>query len=311
MDHPVQWPDGKRFAFTIFDDPDSQSLECSRRVYGLLADLGFRTTKGIWPLPADPARASDRGLTCEREEYIAWLRKLQGRGFELGYHNATSHTSTRVEVAESLERFVRLFGRDPVTMSNHYHAHEAVYWGPERLSGWRRVLYDGVTRGRNRHKSFGHVQGDMRFWGDLCREKVRYVRNFVYRGINTLRACPYMPYHDVERPFVRFWYASSEGAEVRSFVNCIAEANQDRLEAEGGACIMYAHFGHGFLADGELHAGFRQLMMRLSRRPGWFVPAGEMLDYLRARNGGHRITQSERARLEKAWLWEKLRHGTS
>ena len=27
----------------------------------------------------------------------------------------------------------------------------------------------------------------------------------------------------------------------------LTEAAQDRLEAEGGACIMYTHFGHGFV----------------------------------------------------------------
>ena len=38
---------GESFAFTIFDDPDSQTLEAGREVYTLLADLGFRTTKGV------------------------------------------------------------------------------------------------------------------------------------------------------------------------------------------------------------------------------------------------------------------------
>ena len=66
--------------------------------------------------------------------------------------------------------------------------------------------------------------------------------------INTLRACPIMPYHDPQRPFVNQWYASSEGANCASFNAMLTEAAQDRLEAEGGACIMYTHFGHGFVA---------------------------------------------------------------
>ena len=32
----------------------------------------------------------------------------------------------------------------------------------------------------------------------------------------------------------------------------IAEPNQDRLEAEGGICIMYTHFAKGFCEDGVL-----------------------------------------------------------
>ena len=34
----VTWPQGKRFAFTVFDDPDSQTLEAGRAVYSFLAD---------------------------------------------------------------------------------------------------------------------------------------------------------------------------------------------------------------------------------------------------------------------------------
>ena len=48
----VQWPEGKAFAFTVFDDPDAQSYEDGRVVYSFLDDLGFRTTRGVWPGPA-------------------------------------------------------------------------------------------------------------------------------------------------------------------------------------------------------------------------------------------------------------------
>ena len=35
----LRWPDGKRFAFSIFDDPDSQTLETSKAVYSLSSFL--------------------------------------------------------------------------------------------------------------------------------------------------------------------------------------------------------------------------------------------------------------------------------
>ena len=37
---PMLWPDGKRFAFTVFDDTDRATLDNVREVYALLADLG-------------------------------------------------------------------------------------------------------------------------------------------------------------------------------------------------------------------------------------------------------------------------------
>ena len=42
---PVRWPHGRRFAFTVFDDPDAQTVESGRPVYALLADLGI----GLFP----------------------------------------------------------------------------------------------------------------------------------------------------------------------------------------------------------------------------------------------------------------------
>jgi hypothetical protein len=56
-----------------------------------------------------------------------------------------------------------------------------------------------------------------------------------------------MPFHDPDRPFVKYWFASSEGPSVQTFNETLSEANQEKLEAEGGACIMYTHFANGFL----------------------------------------------------------------
>jgi hypothetical protein len=307
---PRTWPDGKSFAFTIFDDPDAQTFEASRAVYGLLDDMGFRTTKGVWPNCADPALASDCGETCANPAYVEWLRDLQQRGFEIGFHNATSHTSAREQTRQGLDRFEQLFGHAPHTMANHYHARESIYWGPARLTGLNRVFYQALTLGRRRDESAGHIPGHPYFWGDLCKERVRYVRNFVFPEINTLAVCPQMPYHDPLRPYVNFWFASSEGANSRSFLDRISEASQDRLEEQGGACIMYVHFGHGFFEHGALNSRFADLMSRLSRKNGWFVPVGQLLDHLRGGNTPA-IARRDRARLERRWLRHKMRTGTS
>ncbi len=195
-------------------------------------------------------------------------------------------------------------------MANHYNA-EAIYWGPARVTPPLRTLYNVATLGRTHGVHAGEVEGHASFWGDLCRERIRYCRNFVYADVNTLAACPSMPYHDPRRPFVNAWYASTEGSNVSRFVETLSEANQDRLEAEGGACVMYTHFGHGYLEDGQLHARFKALMIRLSRKNGWFVPVSTLLDHLRRSRDRIVITDAERQSLERRWLWEKMFRGTS
>jgi hypothetical protein len=304
------WPEGKSFAFTIFDDPDGQTTAVGREVYAFLRDLGFRTTKGVWPLHGGTPRTCIGGC-CEDADYLEWCLTLQQEGFEIGYHNATQNTAPRDTTEAGLKRFAEIFGHSPVTMSNHYNSDEGIYWGDDRLSGSRRAIYNLATRGGNRGRFFGHVSGHPLFWGDLCKTHVRYVRNFVFRDINTLRTCPIMPYFDAERPLVNNWYASSEGSDRSRFVETIAEAHQDRLAEEGGASIMYTHFGHGYMDRGKLDRRFVELMTRLSRMNGWFVPAGTLLDHLRATRGTHLLSGQERRALEWRWLIAKIRHGTS
>jgi hypothetical protein len=129
----------------------------------------------------------------------------------------------------------------------------------------------------------------------------------VYPEINTIKACPIMPYFDAKRPYVNNWFASSEGSDCRAFCRTISGANQERLEEEGGACIMYTHFGRGdFYGGGQINLNFRKLMERMSRRNGWFVPVSTILDYIEGERGRHVISGKERNRLERKWLIHKI-----
>jgi len=306
---PIQWPESRRFAFTIFDDPDGQSLSVTRLVYSFLADLGFRTSIGVWPLGIR-RKVNSGGETCANHDYRSFLQELQQKGFEIAFHNAAPHSSTREEVIESLDLFRSYFGSDPMAMANHYNT-DAMYWGPARVGGWRRAVYNLATGGRNQKSFFGHVEGHSSFWGDVCRDRIRYCRNFVYADINTLRMCPWMPYSDPLRPYVHYWYAGSEGAQGGAFLRTLRNQHQDRLEAEGGVCIMYTHFGHGFVENGKLTAEFQRVMQRLAAKNGWFVPVSGLLDFLMKTKGPAVLDDKVRRRLETRWLREKLSRRTS
>jgi hypothetical protein len=99
---PIFWPERPHFAFNIFDNPNGQTLETSRLVYGFLADLGFRTTIAVWPLGAR-REPNSGGETCANPLYADHLRSLAARGFEIAWHGATLHTSLRPETLEGLE----------------------------------------------------------------------------------------------------------------------------------------------------------------------------------------------------------------
>jgi hypothetical protein len=306
----ISWPGGKQFAFTIFEDPDALTIEQSRETYGFLAEQGFRTTAGVWTLDPGDARRNSPGITCDNAEYRGWMQELQAAGFEIGLHSVAPGSLTRPEIEVGLARFREYFGGDPVTMANHYNA-DAMYWGPARLTGINRALYSAATRGASAGRFFGECDGHESFWGDLCRQHIRYCRNFVFRELNTLKACPVMPYHDPDRPYVNFWYASAEASNLPRFLERTTDEAVDRLEEEGGAAILYTHFGHGYHESGSLDARFKRIMTRVAKKNGWFVPVSVLLRYLETQGNGQPIARKLRGQMERRWLWAKLRHGTS
>jgi hypothetical protein len=308
---PSRFPDKKAFAFSIFDDTDGATEANVGPVYRLLAELGMRTTKSVWPLPA-VAEAPIGGATLQDPGYLSFVRGLQSEGFEIGFHNARNFDSPREITAQGLAAFVELLGEGPRTHCNHHDNRENMYWGPQRLnSAALRLGYNLATLGRYRRRFQGHVEGSPYFWGDLCREHLRYVRNFVFDEINLDLINPTMPYHDPGKPYVRAWFSSSEGGTVERFCRLLREENQDRLDAQGGVCIVYTHFAQGFTDQGVLHPEFERLLRRLARKDGWFVPVGTLLDALAPGGVAPPIPPRELRRMEGRWLSAKLRAGSS
>lgn len=307
----MEWPEQKKFAFTVVDDTDKATVENVKPVYDLLAESGIKTTKTVWPIAPVP-EGRYGGLTCEDAEYLKWLYTLKDKGFEIAFHGATDYTSPREDTGRAIEIFHKLFGNEQFLYCTHADQKEGIYWGNYRISGIRRMIYHLATRFQRFNCSRGHLEGDPLFWGDLCQKHVNYVRNFTYREINTLKICWEMPYHDPSRPYVNYWFASSDGADVNSFCELISEENQDLLEQERGACIVYTHFAKDFSIDGELNPEFARLIRALSRRDGWFVPASIMLDYLRSQAGWRTDIAPKRLRqLEWKWVFGKLASGTT
>jgi len=307
------WPDGKRFAFTIVDDTDSATVDNVKPVYDLLADHGFRTTKTVWPLRASGEPASRFG-SLEHSDYRDWVVQLGVQGFEIAIHGAADEPSTRESVVRALDRFRETFGSGPRMHVNHVGQEELIYWYEDRLHGLARQLYrmaNRVKQRKLRSSNLGHVVGSPYFWGDLCRDHIEYVRNLTFANINTLREDPMMPYHDPSRPYVNYWYSATEASTRARFCDRLSERNMDRLAEEGGACILYTHFAFGFVENGVLDRRTRDILERLARLPGWFVPCSTLLDHLRSRPGWAPVANpAVLRRMELRWMAEKFRNGT-
>jgi len=303
---PVRFPGGREFAFTIFDDTDKCTVANVGPVYELLSNCGMRTTKSVWPLSAT-REAILTGQTLEDGDYLEFILGLKEKGFEIGLHSVAPHGAYTDEVKAGLERFRELIGQNPRSHANHHVNEDNIYWGASRLtSRMCRWTYRLATLRRN-EKFYGHVETSPYFWGDLCKEYVTYVRNFTFQEINLRNVNPTMPYHDPARPYVNYWFSSTSAPTAEAFREALCEENQQRLADEGGICIVYTHLACGFVEDGVVDPEFRRLIEMMARRNGWFVPVGELLDYLLAQGQGGVIPRRELIHMERRWLWEQIR----
>jgi hypothetical protein len=304
MTSGLDFPGGARFAFTIMDDTDVATVENVRPIYRLLQSLGMRTTKTVWPVRCEEGSRNYRlSETMDDARYRDFVVDLHGRGFEMAFHGATMETSTRDRTALALERFRCAFGAPPRVHANHAHNRDNLYWGSARVD-------DPVLRSlcrlvfRQPAEFFqGHCVGSPYWWGDLCLEQIEYVRNLTFSEINVLRVNPSMPYRDPRRPYVRWWFSTSDAEDVDEFNELLRPDNQHQLETDGGVCIVTTHLGKGFGRGDKAHPETQRLLEMLAGRNGWFPPVGELLDWLRTRRRSDRLPAREWRRMQ--WRWAR------
>lgn len=176
-----KFPDGKRFAFTIFDDTDLSTATNIRPVYDLLFTLGMQSTKSVWPL-ASVSDGWHGGSSLQEPDYLRFICSLRDRGFEIALHNVRNHDSTRILIDQGLEEFRRLIGYYPRVHANHSRNRDNIYWGVARFDKIGRLYRAcAAVLGEDERPFEGHDPSTEYFWGDLCRERVDYVRNLVFR----------------------------------------------------------------------------------------------------------------------------------
>jgi hypothetical protein len=295
----ITWPHGRAFAFTIFDDTDWATVGNVAPVYRFLAALGVRTTKSVWPLHCDP---HDRfaGQSLQDPDYLDFIRELQSEGFEIAYHGARAGDNPRSVTREALDAFRELIGHDPATYAQHAASVENLYWGAGRLS--IPGLGAAASRLHQHGRFYGDCPGSNYFWGDLCRERIRYVRNYGFAHHDLFANDVWTPYHDPSKPFVNYWFSSSAiGLRMHELDRQLAPQVLDDWERRGALIILNAHFGRGLTCEGKVHPGFAEGMRRLAQRNGWFAPVATILDHLRGQRGCSDLTPAASWLLQARW----------
>ncbi len=305
----MQFPNGRRFAFTILDDTDDATFESVVPVYERLREYGFRTTKTVWPLDCpEGSQEYFAAETLQRPEYLSFVQQLVADGFELASHGATMEPSDRERTLRGLEFLDRHFDTTVQLYANHGENRENVYWGAKRFrTPVFRWLMQAIERSPRSGYYCGEVEGSEFFWGDICRKRFRYVRNFTFASLNALSFNPEMPYAVPSTPYVHYWFSTSDAPTPEAFRRRVTRSAIDRLEAEGGICIVSTHFGkRGYVSNGRLDSGVDEILRYIAAKPGWFVPVSKILDHLAAQQPNRTIGRLALARLELRFLMDHL-----
>ncbi len=310
---PITFPDGKAFGFTVFDDTDSATVEKIKPVYDYLYSLGIKTTKSVWPLPENNSPfLESKGETLSNDNYLNFILNLQKQGFEIAYHSARGISTQRPQQKEALDLFRQKLGLYPVIHVNHSNNKDNLYWGRDRLNLSTLKWFYDLSMPENKGRFLGHIPESDYFWGDIAQKHILYVRNFVFKDINTQSINPSMPYHDPSKPFVKYWFSSSDGSGVSAFNKLLNSQNLDRLEKEGGICIVYTHFSYGFVDEnGQLNATTKERLKDLASRNGYFVPVSQLLDLMRKQHRGSvNLSWEEQLYIQLKWILEKIIYGS-
>jgi len=303
MKRKITWPNGHFFAFTIVDDTDNATVANVKPVYDYLLSKGIKTTKTCWAYPSREKAVT--GQCLQDEDYTEFLKDIQSKGTELAFHNAGSGAFTRQETLAALEEFKCKLGAYPTLHVNHRKNRENLYWGRERFSGIIRLMY-GFKQKKRR---FDGVNPESEyFWGDFAKEHIKYIRNRTFNGLNTLKEDPRLVYRESgKQPYSNYWFSSSDGINHGAFVKLLSKQNVDRLIKEGGCAIVYTHFAYGFVDEnGKLSQDFKQVIDYIASKNGWFVPAGELLDYVAA-NMDYKPSKIYEAAMDIKWFIERIR----
>lgn len=304
----LTYPGGKRFAFSVFDDPDGASLEAVRPIYDYLSELGIFTTKSVWGLDCAGESGCRGSYTLENEDCADYVRELRRQGFEIGWHGACPESATRAGTQKALAHFEQIIGALPAIYAAHDTNRDNLYWGADRFAfTGTRWLYRQLKR-EPRGWFQGHKPGSEFFWGDLAETCLNYSRSFAFATTNLLNLRLPLVYRRPDAFYVKRWFLTCGADDVQTFNTAIRDAHQREWEGQGGLCVISTHFGKGFVVDGRIHPVTKALLKKLSDRNGWFAPVSQLLDLYVAQRGCPDLSGLKLLSLELKWFTQRLKH---
>lgn len=279
----------KKFIFTIIDDTDDSFCPQINEIYDVLQKNGLRTTKTLWVYPVRDSERS-KGECLQDEEYRKFVLNLKKKGFELGLHNVGSGDYKREEIIKGLAEYEEILGEKPNIHVNHSYNPDNIYCGPKRFSFPFNIIVKYLYSSYNNFS--GEIKKSRHYWADIHKKFIKYSRNYEIDDINTLKHNPYMPYRDKKYDkYCNYWYSSTFAPNQWMFNHIVTKKSIDKLEREGGVCILYTHLGY-YYKNGQVDQGFKEMISYIGKKKtGLFLPVSEVLDILNEQKKKNKIKE--------------------
>ncbi|NLL15012.1 MAG: hypothetical protein GX267_16540 [Fibrobacter sp.] len=272
----LSWlPGSYMAAVSITDDPDDSSFPKLKAVYDFLMETDFPVTRAMWVYPkteysgTPPIKNDPTAPLLNDPECLQYCKKLHSKGFEICLHGASSGNNDRKRTLDALNFLEEHFEPSPIFICHSKNA-ENLYWDANTAnSPVEKMLLQLYTKNR----CFGEIPDSRYFWGDICREKINYIRLYRTRSLNTLAFNPSMPYHDFSKPFVNYWFSATKGYIPK----LLSEKNLDELCSENGAGILYQYMHKYVNDDLAIPKQLREAMERVAadgrilKKPASFI----------------------------------------
>lgn len=236
---PVWLPGFYEMGMAITDDPDNGSFDQFKTMYDFLKHLRLPTTRAMWVYEPTEATGTPAlpikffGPVLTEKKCLDYCKMLHANGFEICLHGASSGNNSRERMINALEYLEKEIG-PAITYICHSKNAENLYWDGKCVNS---RLFSTFLKLYINNACFGEVEGSNYFWGDLCKNKIQFIRLFRTRRVNTLAFNPSMPYHDLHKPYVNYWFSATKG-----YLSRLLEPKEiDRLCNEHGASIMYQY----------------------------------------------------------------------
>lgn len=272
----LSWlPDSYQAAVAITDDPDNGDILAFKTMYDFLMSIDFPTTRAMWvyknaePTGTPPLKINFTAPLLTESECLDYCKVLTKKGFEICLHGASSGNNNRFQTIDALNFLAKEINPSSVYICHSKNA-ENLYWDVRTANS---AIEKKILQLYTKNICFGEVVDSPYFWGDICREKIRFIRMFRTRAVNTLSFNPSMPYHDFSKPFVNFWFSATKGYIPTLFT----ESNIDKLCEQHGASILYQYMHKYIISTSVIKDEVKRALERVAgdsrilKKPASFI----------------------------------------